>query len=92
MGIGKAAILLGVIMGAMGAIPAAQAQETVTYSYDAQGRLIATSTTNGPNSGTQTGYTLDKADNRKTATVTGAPQIIFVVPLSGGKVIKGVRR
>ncbi len=88
----KAAILLGSMGGAMMTTSAALAQETITYSYDAQGRLIGSTTTNGPNNGTQVSYTLDKADNRKTLTVADAPQVIFVVPLAGGKVIKGVRQ
>lgn len=85
-------IRLGCLGASIAIASTAHAQETVTYSYDAQGRLIGSTTTNGPNNGTQTAYTLDKADNRKTLTVAGAPQVIFVVPLAGGKVIKGVRQ
>jgi hypothetical protein len=48
------------------------AQETVTYTYDALGRLIASSTSGGPNNGTQTGTSFDPASNRTNYTVTGA--------------------
>ena len=49
------------------------AQETVTYTYDALGRLIASSISGGPNNGTQTGTTFDPASNRTNYAVTGAP-------------------
>lgn len=92
MRIRRIAILLGSLGSAIGIASVAHGQETVTYSYDVHGRLIATTTANGPNNGAQVAYTLDKADNRKTLTVADAPQVIFVVPLAGGKVIKGVRQ
>lgn len=44
--------------------PQARASETVTYSYDALGRLVATSVSGGPNNGMSTSIQLDKADNR----------------------------
>lgn len=40
------------------------AQDTVTYTYDALGRLVATSTTGGPNGGTSVGTCFDRAGNR----------------------------
>lgn len=43
---------------------AAYAAETITYSYDARGRLIAVAHAGGPSAGLTTSYTLDKADNR----------------------------
>ena len=46
------------------------AQETVTYSYDALGRLVASTTSGGPNSGVSTGIGYDPAGNRSTYTVT----------------------
>jgi len=49
------------------------ATETVTYTYDAQGRLIKSVVSGTVNNGTTTVYTHDKADNRKNVTVTGAP-------------------
>jgi len=51
---------------------AAQAAETVTYSYDALGRLIMVSHAGTVNNGQQTSYTYDSADNRTNVTTTGA--------------------
>ena len=52
---------------------AAQAAETLTYSYDAKGRLVKVVHSGTVNAGVQTTYSHDKADNRKTTTTTGAP-------------------
>ena len=54
------------------AIPA-QASETVTYKYDAKGRLIEVKRTGTVNSNVNTTYQHDKADNRKNVTTTGSP-------------------
>lgn len=55
-------------------IPSAiQAQETATYTYDALGRLIATSTSGGPNSGIAMSTAFDPAGNRTNYTVSTAP-------------------
>ena len=51
---------------------AAWASETVTYSYDAKGRLVQVVHTGGPANGTQQTYTHDAADNRQRLVVTGA--------------------
>lgn len=51
----------------------AMTAETVTYTYDAKGRLIKTSRTGTVNNGVQTSYGHDKADNRKNVTTTGSP-------------------
>ena len=48
------------------------AAETVTYSYDARGRLVKVERTGTVNDGVKTEYRLDKADNRTTVTVTGS--------------------
>ena len=50
----------------------ADAAETVTYTYDALGRLVATTTSGGPNNGVSTGISYDPAGNRSTYTVTGS--------------------
>ncbi len=42
----------------------ATAAETITYQYDARGRLIQVSRSGTINNGVTTTYTLDKADNR----------------------------
>jgi hypothetical protein len=51
----------------------ASASETITYTYDAKGRLIKVERTGTVNNGVKAEYTHDKADNRKNLKVTGAP-------------------
>jgi hypothetical protein len=53
------------------AIAAADAAETVTYSYDALGRLTATSTTGTANAGVATSIGYDPAGNRSSFAVSG---------------------
>jgi hypothetical protein len=52
---------------------AASATETITYTYDAKGRLIKVERSGTVNNGVTTQYTHDKADNRSNVTVTGSP-------------------
>lgn len=49
------------------------AQETTTYSYDALGRLKASTISGGPNAGKQTGTCFDPAGNRTRYDVASAP-------------------
>lgn len=51
----------------------ANAAETVTYTYDAKGRLVKVVRTGSVNNGVTVTYAHDKADNRKNVKVTGAP-------------------
>jgi hypothetical protein len=51
---------------------AAGASETITYSYDARGRLKQVAHTGTVNSGVTTTYSVDKADNRTNKTTTGS--------------------
>ncbi len=51
----------------------AQAAETITYVYDARGRLVQVIRTGTVNNGVTTSYTIDKADNRTNKTTTGSP-------------------
>ena len=51
----------------------ASATETITYTYDARGRLIKVVHTGTVNNNVQTEYTHDKADNRTNVKTTGAP-------------------
>lgn len=51
---------------------AASAAETITYSYDARGRLVQVVRTGTVNNGVTTSYTIDKADNRTNKTTTGS--------------------
>jgi hypothetical protein len=49
------------------------AVETVTYRYDALGRLVRTGNFGGPQAGVDSVYDYDKAGNRSQVVVTGAP-------------------
>lgn len=51
----------------------AHAAETITYSYDAKGRLVKVAHTGTVNNGVQTTYSQDRADNRTQVKITGAP-------------------
>jgi YD repeat-containing protein len=63
-----------VVVAAFIALPSiAQATETISYSYDARGRLVKVVRTGTVNNNVQTVYTHDKANNRKTVVVTGSP-------------------
>lgn len=62
----------GAISALIASIPAASASETVTYSYDALGRLVTTVVSNGPANGVQTTTAYDPAGNRTNQTTTGA--------------------
>ena len=58
------------------AAAAAYAAETVTYTYDARGRLVKVEHAGDINPGLKTEYSHDKADNRTNVTVTGSAGII----------------
>ena len=62
------ALVVLILVGA-----AAYAAETITYKYDARGRLIQVNRIGSVNNNVVTNYTYDKADNRKTKTTSGAP-------------------
>ena len=50
----------------------AVAAETLTYRYDARGRLVKVERSGAVNNGVTTQYSYDKADNRKARNVSGA--------------------
>lgn len=52
---------------------AAYAAETITYTYDARGRLRQVSHSGTVNNGASTTYSQDKAHNRTNKTTAGAP-------------------
>jgi len=54
-------------------LSAVQATETITYTYDARGRLIKVVHTGTVNNNVQTTYSHDAADNRTNVKTTGAP-------------------
>lgn len=62
------AILLIILLGA-----AAYAAETITYTYDARGRLVKVAHSGTVNNNVVTNYSYDKADNRTNKTTTGSP-------------------
>ena len=67
----KAGIVLSVGL-AVAAATAALSTETITYNYDAKGRVVKVERTGTVNNGVATNYTFDKADNRLTKSTTGS--------------------
>lgn len=67
----RAVVIFGVLI-VLGA--AAYAAETITFTYDARGRLKTVARTGTPpvNNNVTTNYTYDKADNRTVKTTTGS--------------------
>lgn len=67
--------LKGLVVSAAAAFVAGPvyAGETITYTYDAKGRLVKVVHAGSVNNNVQTTYTHDKADNRKNTTTTGSP-------------------
>jgi len=65
---GLAAALIAACIGS-----AAAATETITYTYDAKGRLVKIERSGTVNNGVVSQYVHDKADNRTSVTVTGSP-------------------
>jgi YD repeat-containing protein len=51
---------------------AALANETISYSYDARGRLVQVQHSGSSNNGLTTTYTHDRTGNRSNVTITGA--------------------
>ena len=64
-------VVAAIIISALSAT-SAPASETITYTYDAKGRLIQVAHSGTVNNGTQSAYTHDKADNRTNVAVSGA--------------------
>lgn len=77
--------LLGVAALGVSAASSAAASESVTFTYDALGRLVRTQTTTGPAAGMDQATAFDPAGNRTNHTVTGAPPnvTVIVLPLNG---------
>jgi len=65
---GSALVVSAMLMAA-----SAHAAETISYTYDAKGRLIKVVHSGTVNNGVTTQYTHDPANNRVTVKVTGAP-------------------
>jgi hypothetical protein len=60
-------------LAASAAALAAHASETITYTYDAKGRLVKVERAGTVNNGVKAEYTHDKANNRTNVTVSGSP-------------------
>src|SRR4051812_28604292 len=67
----KAAYLLGSAIGAVLVGGQVQASDTVSYTYDALGRLVAVSTSGGVNNGISVATGYDPAGNRSSYNVSG---------------------
>jgi YD repeat-containing protein len=52
---------------------AADASETITYTYDARGRLVNVVRSGTINNNVVTNYIYDETNNRKSKTTTGSP-------------------
>ncbi|GAA0330375.1 hypothetical protein GCM10009087_45690 [Sphingomonas oligophenolica] len=63
-------IVIGALIAAVGI---ASASETITYTYDAKGRLVLVQHAGSVNNNVVANYTFDRADNRVHLNVTGAP-------------------
>jgi hypothetical protein len=61
-------VVLAGVATLFGAV-AASATETITYTYDARGRLIKVVSTGSVNNNNQTCYKVDKADNRTNVQI-----------------------
>ena len=66
-------IELAVIGALIAAAGIASASETITYTYDAKGRLVLVRHSGTVNNNVTANYSFDAADNRRTLNVTGAP-------------------
>ena len=66
-------ISLLLIGGALALVGIASANETITYSYDAKGRLVKVVHTGTVNNNVIANYSYDRADNRTNLNVSGAP-------------------
>ena len=61
---------LVVALAALTIAAAAVASETITYTYDARGRLTKVQRSGTVNNNVSANYTYDKADNRTNVNVT----------------------
>jgi hypothetical protein len=65
-------VMISAAVAALMGSAAANAAESVTYTYDAKGRLVRVVRSGSVNNNVQVQYTYDKANNRKTTTTTGS--------------------
>lgn len=60
-------------LGALGLAAPAQAAETISYTYDAKGRLVKVVRTGTVNNNVTVDYEHDKANNRTRLKTTNSP-------------------
>jgi hypothetical protein len=67
----KSEMRIGLLLAAMAAAAsaAAWASETITYTYDARGRLVKVERSGSVNNNVKAEYKYDKADNRTNVNV-----------------------
>lgn len=65
--------LLALAGASLALTSAAQAAETITYQYDARGRLVQVARSGSVNNGVTTAYQFDKANNRANKSTSGSP-------------------
>lgn len=64
---------IGIALSALAGAAAAYAAETISYGYDARGRLVKVQHNGSVNNNVTTNYQYDKADNRTLKNTTGVP-------------------
>lgn len=69
----RLSILFAASAAALGFAGPAAAAETITYTYDAKGRLAKVERSGNVNEGVRAEYSHDKANNRTKVLVTGSP-------------------
>jgi YD repeat-containing protein len=69
----RKAILIAALSAAALLSIAAEAAETITYTYDARGRVVGVAHSGTVNNNVVTNYAYDHADNRTNKTTTGSP-------------------
>lgn len=70
--LGRVVIAAAVLAGSVAFGTRAEASETVTYTYDAHGRVTEVVHDGGPNDGVVRSYKYDDADNRTEKKTIGA--------------------
>ena len=67
------AYLFALVLPSLAIAAPATAAETITYTYDAKGRLVKVVRTGSVNNNVTVEYTHDKADNRTRLKTTNSP-------------------
>lgn len=79
----KHVVIVGLML--IGLASKVSADETITYGYDARGRLITAASSGSGASNRTTSYGFDAADNRVSVTTTGSS--LIVLPIGGLRVV-----